>query len=241
VSVDAPIPPERLLPELPPSAEYCEVSTATRLIGDRWSLLVVRELAVGNTRFSRIHDALPGLSRSLLAARLRYLERIGIIERRAVRAADRRSTHSYGLTDTGWGLVPVLRALGDWAQSWLIRSGSDDRDNVPLLLRRSQASVEPSVLPRGRICIQYYFADSRDSSAFLRVNRSGVTACLGVADEDADLVVRTTPATLSDLYWGRRTCRHAIARRDITFEGPVAYARAYPEWFPNRPAVRGAG
>jgi DNA-binding HxlR family transcriptional regulator len=103
VSGEARIPPEHLLPGLPPSAEYCEVSTATRLIGDRWSLLVVRELAVGNTRFSQIQDALPGLSRSLLTSRLRYLERIGILERRAASAADRRSTHSYGLTDIGWG------------------------------------------------------------------------------------------------------------------------------------------
>ncbi len=241
MSVEARIPPEHLLPGLPPSAEYCEVSTATRLIGDRWSLLIVRELAVGNTRFSQIHDALPGLSRSLLTSRLRYLERIGVLERRAVGATDRRSTHSYALTDIGWGLVPVLRALGDWAQSKLIPAGADDRDNVPLLLRRSQDSVERAVLPGGRICIQYHFADSRESSAFLRVNRSGVTACLGVADEDSDLVVRTTPATLSDLYWGRRTCRHAIAQRDITFEGPVAHARAFPDWFPNRPAVQGTG
>lgn len=241
MSVDARIPPEHVLPGLPPNAQFCEVSTATRLIGDRWSLLIVRELVVGNTRFSQIHEALPGLSRSLLTSRLRYLERIGILERTAVDVADRRSTHSYWLTDVGRGLVPVLGALGEWVQSWLIPADADDRDNVPLLLRRSRESVERAALPGGRICIQYYFADSRDSAAYLRVNRSGVTSCIGVADEESDLVVRTTPETLSDLYWGRRTCRHAIAQRDITFEGPIAYARAYPDWFPNRPAVQGSG
>lgn len=240
MAVDAQIPPEHIVPGLPPSAEYCEVSTATRLIGDRWSLLVVREVALGNTRFSQVHEALPGLSRSLLASRLRYLERIGILERSAVSTADRRSTHSYGLTDVGWGLVPVLRALGHWARSCLTPAGSDDRDNVALLLRRSQDSVDRSLLPDRRICIQYYFAGSRQSSGFLRVNRTGIRACLGVADEPSDLVIRSTAATLSDLYWGRRTCRHAIAQRDIMFEGPVAYAQAFPGWFPNRPAVRGA-
>lgn len=102
------------------AAGYCEVSTAIRLLGDRWSLLIVRELAVGNTRFTEIHQALPGLSRSLLVTRLRYLERLSIIERRSSAALDRRSKQRYALTEVGWGLTPALRALGHWALTWQI-------------------------------------------------------------------------------------------------------------------------
>lgn len=102
------------------TAGYCEVSTAVRLLGDRWSLLIVRELAVGNTRFTGIHQALPGLSRSLLVTRLRYLERLCIIERRSTAALDRRSKQRYALTDVGNGLTPALRALGDWTLTWQI-------------------------------------------------------------------------------------------------------------------------
>jgi DNA-binding HxlR family transcriptional regulator len=58
----------------------------------------------GNTRFTEIHDALPGLSRSLLSSRLRYLERIGIVERREADDFDRRSKQQYTLTDGDWGL-----------------------------------------------------------------------------------------------------------------------------------------
>ncbi|RNM11708.1 winged helix-turn-helix transcriptional regulator [Nocardioides pocheonensis] len=102
------------------TAGYAEVSTAVRLLGDRWSLLIVRELAVENTRFTEIHRALPGLSRSLLVTRLRYLERLGIIERRSTAALDRRSKQRYALTDVGRGLTPALQALGDWALTWQI-------------------------------------------------------------------------------------------------------------------------
>jgi DNA-binding HxlR family transcriptional regulator len=112
-------------------AGFVEVSTATRLLGDRWSLLIVRELAVDNTRFNQIHRALPGLSRSLLTSRLRYLERLNIIERQEIPDLDRRSTHQYSLTKIGWALTPVLRALGDWALAWQIPPGQTTRVIFP--------------------------------------------------------------------------------------------------------------
>jgi DNA-binding HxlR family transcriptional regulator len=220
------------------SGGFCEVSTATRLLGDRWSLLIVRELAVGNTRFTEIHQALPGLSRSLLASRLRYLERLSILERQVTGDFDRRSLHRYGLTEVGWALIPALRALGDWAQTWQAAVRTDEPNEVALMLEQMQQSIAPSLLPNGRVAIQWYFAEASDKAVYLRADRSGVRACVGLTDAP-DLIVRSTPATLNDLYWGRRTCRDAIGRRDITFEGPIAYAQAFPGWFPNRPAVRG--
>lgn len=106
------------------TAPYDEVSTAVRLLGDRWSLLIVRELAAGNSRFTDVHQALPGLSRSLLAARLRYLERLNIIERQHTDDRDRRVRQLYVLTQAGWGLTPALSALAGWALAWQIGSRS---------------------------------------------------------------------------------------------------------------------
>ncbi|GAA5153033.1 winged helix-turn-helix transcriptional regulator [Pseudonocardia eucalypti] len=240
MTFEARSPSEILEPGLPPNADYCEVSTAIRLLGDRWSLLIVRELGVGNTRFGEIRDALPGLSRSLLASRLRYLERLGIVDRKGIADTDGRAKHAYALTDAGRGLEPVLRALGDWALTWRLSSDPDDRSSAFSFLRSAQGSIERSLLPDGKISIQF-FSDSEERSAWLRVDRTGVRACLGSELGCSDLVVRSSPAILSDLHWGRRTCRDAIARRDITFEGPVEYARRFPTWFPNRPAVRGPG
>ena len=237
MTLTAQLSPQTVMRDLPASADYCGVSTATRLIADRWSLLVVRELAVENTRFSEIHDALPGLSRSLLSSRLRYLERLGIIERLDLCQGDRRSKHLYVLTEVGWGLMPVLRALGDWGMQF--QADSDDPSGMQVDLQRMKESVDRSSLPDGRISIQFLFARSEQHSAWLRVDRAGARACLGVWEGDPNLVVRSTPATLSDLYWGQRTCRDAIANRDITFEGPVKYARGFSGWFSNRPAVRG--
>lgn len=96
------------------------VPTAVRLLGDRWSLLVVHEVGEGRGRFSELHRALPGLSRGLLAARLRYLERAGLVRRAPSSGADLRSRHIYALTPAGRALVPVITDLGSWASRWAL-------------------------------------------------------------------------------------------------------------------------
>lgn len=212
---------------------YSEVSTATRLVGDRWSLLVVRELATGSERFNDIHDALPGLSRTLLSSRLRYLERLGILERRQSSTADKRSRHTYGLTEVGWGLTPVLHALDSWAKSWQQLA---DMDGVALLVEQIRSGIDHESVPHRRIDIQFRLVDSTAPEICLRVDTTGAHVWVGQQDSP-DLVVHSSPQTLDDLYWGRRTCGHARDHADIVFDGPRAYAQQFPHWFPNRPAV----
>lgn len=219
------------------NADYCEVSTATRLLGDRWSLLVVRELFVGNTRFTEIQEALPGLSRGLLASRLGYLTRLGIVDRRVADGTDLRAKYSYALSDSGKALGPVLTALGDWAAKWKPPTATNVGGEAMLDLEQLRESFDPSALPADRMQIQFLLSDS--DAAWLRADRTGVRACRGVNEGSPDLVIRTSLSTLNGLYWGQSTCREAIARHDISFEGPMAYAQAFSGWFANRPAVRG--
>lgn len=218
-----------------PSTEHCPVSVGTRLIGDRWSLLIIREIFFGINQFNELQRALPGLSRSVLATRLRYLQRIGVIFNATERPGAGGRCSSYTLTPSGHALRPVLEALGQWALTWQLPSEKDDRVNVLLLLWRLQQSVDRGELPNGKITIQFFFSDSEISSGWLRVGPDGSSACSGLAECDADLTVRTDAEVLSDLWWRRRTCEQAIAAREITFDGPVEYARRFKHWFGNRP------
>ncbi|MCM6773706.1 helix-turn-helix transcriptional regulator [Nocardia sp. CDC159] len=91
---------------------YCAASRALDIVGDRWSLLVVRELCSGPRRYSDLFADLPGISTDMLAARLRDLERDGILTRQ--RLGPRASTTVYELTAAGMALRPVLEALSTW-------------------------------------------------------------------------------------------------------------------------------
>jgi DNA-binding HxlR family transcriptional regulator len=216
---------------------YDEVSTAVRLLGDRWSLLIVREMCAGNSRFTEIAEALPGLSRSLLSSRLRYLERHGIVERRNSTDEDRRRKQHYALTEIGAGLAPSLQALGEWATTWDARFRGDDARGAADVVDAMTENIEVAALPRDRMIIQLFLADTAKGAAYLRASRGVVRGRLGRAEETPDLVVRAAPATLNALHWGHITCAEAISRRDIVFEGPTANIRAFPDWFPNRPAL----
>lgn len=96
----------------------CSIARTLGIVGERWSLLVVREAMKGRTRFSEIQDALQ-ISTDILANRLEGLVDAGILERRPYREPGRRSRHSYHLTATGLGLLPVLAALMQWGDAHL--------------------------------------------------------------------------------------------------------------------------
>lgn len=115
VGSDVPLPDlDGQLSQWFPATEHCAVSAGARLIGDRWALLIVREILVGTTQFNEFDRALPGLSRSILSSRLRYLRHIGIVSEGPRKSDTRGRTVSYSLTPSGLALLPVLEALGAW-------------------------------------------------------------------------------------------------------------------------------
>lgn len=164
-----------------PPTEHCPVSIGTRLIGDRWSLLVVREILVGSVRFNAIHRALPGMSRSLLSSRLRYLERIGVIERLADAGHPARS--EYRLTRSGLALRPVLEALGAWTLDWQLPPKGDDQLNVSALMWHMFQGLDRSALPKTEMTIEFRFLRSSTASAWIHVGEHDSGACIGRRSE----------------------------------------------------------
>ncbi|HEY2672778.1 MAG TPA: helix-turn-helix domain-containing protein [Rugosimonospora sp.] len=94
-------------------ADACGIARALDVVGERWALLVVRELLLGPQRFTDLRRALPGASSNLLADRLRELDGRGVIRRR--RLAPPAASWVYELTDWGRELEPIVLALGGWA------------------------------------------------------------------------------------------------------------------------------
>jgi DNA-binding HxlR family transcriptional regulator len=92
--------------------QYCSIARALDAVGDRWALLVVRELLAGPRRYTDLHADLPGISTDVLATRLKELERDEVVTRR--RQSGPGSVLAYELSDRGQALVPVLAALAAW-------------------------------------------------------------------------------------------------------------------------------
>lgn len=97
--------------------QYCSAARALDLVGDRWTLLIVRELLAGPRRYTDLHADLPGVSTDVLASRLKDMERDGLTTRR--RLPPPGAAYVYELTLRGRELLPVLQALGVWGESAL--------------------------------------------------------------------------------------------------------------------------
>ncbi|CAM5526497.1 Transcriptional regulator OS=Streptomyces aurantiogriseus OX=66870 GN=GCM10010251_06950 PE=4 SV=1 [Streptomyces aurantiogriseus] len=97
--------------------QYCSAARALDVVGDRWTLLIVRELLAGPRRYTDLHADLPGVSTDVLASRLKDMERDGLSTRR--RLPPPGAAYVYELTERGRQLLPVLQALGAWGQTEL--------------------------------------------------------------------------------------------------------------------------
>jgi DNA-binding HxlR family transcriptional regulator len=111
--------------------EFCGLARALDVVGERWTLLVVRNLLLGPLRYSDLLRGLPGITTNLLAKRLREMETSGVVER--VRVSGAEGGQGYRLTPLGEGLEPVVHALGRWGWNWMGSPAAGDHRNVEWL------------------------------------------------------------------------------------------------------------
>jgi DNA-binding HxlR family transcriptional regulator len=214
--------------------EYCPVSIGAKLVGDRWSLLIVRELLVGASRFNEIHRGLPGLSKSLLASRLRSLVRQGLVERRHDASAG-----SYALTPAGADLWDVILALGTWTVRWRFPPPAASSGDSALLLWRMYQGVDPARLPPHRVTVEFVLTDAEPGRGWLLLDRARSSLCMEPPGHEADLVVRGSVPTWLAVWFGRRDYADAVAAGDLVVDGQAHLASRLPEWFDISPFAGG--
>jgi DNA-binding HxlR family transcriptional regulator len=196
--------------------EYCSIAKSLDVVGDRWTLLIVRELAErGACRYTDLREGLPGIATNLLAERLRQLEQAGVIAREE--APPPIATTLFRLTPRGEQLQPVLDGLARWGVPLMTEVNPDDvvRSQwlamaLELMLtdRRPDASPVTVALQTGD---QPIVVEARDGS---------VRARLGLAD-DADATLTGPPTPILGLLFGLVGLDEAKAR-GIDFEGDPA-------------------
>ncbi|MGI8562181.1 MAG: winged helix-turn-helix transcriptional regulator [Candidatus Dormibacter sp.] len=193
--------------------QFCALAKALDAIGDRWSLLIVRELMLlGPARYTDLLHGLPGIATNLLAARLRHLEEVGVITREL--APPPVATTLFRLTPRGEALVPVLRELGHWGAPFLAEASDDDVFHsywmaLPLeLYYRDTAPDEPAVTIELR---------TGDEPMVLQTVDGKVEARRGRA-EKPDAIIGGPPRLLIGVLSGRLPLKKALSR-GLEFEG----------------------
>lgn len=211
-----------------PYSDYCPIAMANEVIGDRWSPLVLREIIVGSHRFNDIHRGIPRISRSLLAQRLRLLERNGLVERHPIEGTQ---AVEYVLTPAGEDLAPVLVELGRWATRWTFGDPTDDQLDTAHLVWRLHQTTNPDQAPRERTTVEFRTRGPGSGRAWLVFQDGSSTACQIDPGYEPDLFVHADNRALHRWFMGRATWREVRDTGDVDVLGPRALTRAFPTWF----------
>lgn len=201
---------------------YCPIAHALDLVGERWSLLVVRELQHGPLRYTDLLEQLPGVSTNVLAARLRELEQADIVGRRRLPAP--AASTVYELTELGRGLAPVLSALAHWGAHSL-GPPPPDAELVRGWLERALRTALAGTAPPGRFELQ---VGGEVASVV-----DGVV--VGGAADDPDVIVRCDATGFFHLLVDGEICADAEIEGDraalerLAAAGPARQAALTPE------------
>ncbi|HEV8489141.1 MAG TPA: winged helix-turn-helix transcriptional regulator [Candidatus Limnocylindrales bacterium] len=212
--------------------EYCAFTKAVEHLGDRWSLLIVRELALfGPQGFNTLATGLPGhISRSVLTEKLRKLEEIGIVAREPsiTRSAP------YCLTPAGEQLMPTLKSLWAWAEHWIPEDPATAQRDPTLILWWLRHRIDARALLERQVAVEFALPLADADRQWLLL-AAGVEPELCQEDpmigEDRYVYVEADAAALYPIARGTRSWADAIADHSVRLYGEPTLVAGLPGWF----------
>jgi DNA-binding HxlR family transcriptional regulator len=205
--------------------EACRFAYALDLVGERWALLVVRELLLGPKRFTDLRRGLPNASPNILAERLRELERGGVVHRRKLPPP--AAAQVYELTEWGRELEPIVTKLGSWGARSPVPPEHREigRDSIVLALR--------SLFDRdAAVGLEAAYELRLDGEPFaVRVAGGELDLARGEVD-DAAVAIETDPGTLAALLTGQLSLKDALDSGAASLAGSQKEARRFLALFP---------
>lgn len=203
--------------------QFCPVAMAAELLCTRWTMVLLRELVAGSTRFNDLRRGVPKMSPTLLSRRLKELEAAGVIERRPLKSE--KGVFEYRMTASGKDLRPVVEAMGFWGQKWVEARLSLKNLDPSLLMWDMRRNLNPSPLPDGRTVIQFLYRElpvSKRSWWLVVESHGGVDLCWSDPGFDVDLYVSTDLRTMTAIWMGLTTVEKESAKVALTGNHEIA-------------------
>jgi DNA-binding HxlR family transcriptional regulator len=209
--------------------QFCPIARGSEILAERWTPIILRNLVLlGCRTFNEIAAGAPGLSRALLARRLRELERAGVLE---IRAKPNGRGSVYEPTPAGRDLAGVLVSIGGWAERWTELTG-DHADPDAVLWSWTQTFLRRDLLPDRRVVVRFEFAyGGRRMRLWLLAEGGAAELCRFDPGFGDDLVVAIDdPLVFARWHLGRVSWAAALRSGGVTVSGPRALRQALPTW-----------
>jgi DNA-binding HxlR family transcriptional regulator len=209
--------------------QFCPVAMAAEVVCSRWTVLVLRELLCGSTRFNDLRRGVPRMSPTLLSKRLKELEEAGVI---TTGKTGRAGAVEYKLTQAGEDLRGVVMSLGFWGQRWVESSLSLKNLDPTLLMWDMRRSLDPATLPKRKCVVKFIYPELSTGRKhfWLVISENNVDLCSVDPGHEVDLYVHSSLYSMTAVWMGVISLKAETAAGNITLTGDKALARSMQEW-----------
>jgi len=219
--------------------QFCLVAMAAEILCTRWTIVVLRELVAGSTRFNELRRGVPRMSPALLSKRLKDLEAAGIVARSQV--AGDPDVHEYTLTAAGKDLGHVIEAVGEWGHKWVNTESALGNLDPNLLMWDMRRNIDTKPMPRQRSTIQFIFSDLQEAKRnWWLIVQPGEDVDLCSVDPgfDVDLYLVTDLRTMTEIWMGYTTVARAKATDKLAVTGSRQLEADLQVWLGLSPFAR---
>ncbi len=219
--------------------QFCPVAMAADILCTRWTVVLLREMVAGSTRFNDLRRGVPRMSPALLSKRLKDLETAGIVTRSPV--AGESDLYEYRLSQSGKDLAPIIEAVGVWGQKWIETEASLANLDPNLLMWDMRRNIDPAPMPRRRSTIQVILKDLPEARRkwWLVVEPDKeVDLCSVDPGFDVDLFLSTDLRTMTEIWMGYVTVARAKEQRRLVLTGDRQLEAAVGNWLKLSPFAK---
>lgn len=219
--------------------QFCPVAMAAEVLSTRWTVVLLRELVAGSTRFNDLRRGVPRMSPALLSQRLKELEAAGVLRRDP--SPVEAGVFEYRLTDAGRELESLVDAFGVWGQRWVTTELSLQNLDATLLMWDMRRNLDPTPMPprRSVILVCYPEQAPKDRTWWLLVEPgASVDLCSVDPGFEVDLYVSTDLRTMTAIWMGLDTVRNALSDRRMMLTGRRDLADDMQSWLGLSPFSR---
>lgn len=208
--------------------QFCPVSMAAEVLCTRWTMLIVREMLCGTTRFNDLRRGVPRMSPALLSKRLKELEKAGVI----TTVPRSGGIVEYHLTPAGEDLRDVVTSMGFWGTRWVESQLSLRNLDPSLLMWDMRRNLNPRPLPARRCTIQFQYPElpPKQQNWWLVVDGAEVDLCGFDPGFELDLLVRSSLRSMTAIWMGVSRVRAEIDAGNVELTGDPSVAGAMQQW-----------
>ncbi|XOV78780.1 MAG: winged helix-turn-helix transcriptional regulator [Aestuariibacter sp.] len=209
-------------------SQFCPIAKAMEVLGEKWTLLIVRELLMGTTRFNVFQRGLSQISPTLLTKRLQQLEDSGLLFKKRIPG---QKGHEYFPTKACQELLPLIEQIGVWGMRWARHQLQEDDFDLGLLMLYMERSILPDKLIGNETVIRFNFCDIDDFPTWwIVVNGDDIDVCVQDPGKEVDVYFNVSVRVMCELWMGDISYKKAVADGKLTLVGPKALTHHVEDW-----------